>query len=284
MSPAHRVEPTEATTTTTTTTRLVIHPPQQTRVLSLCLNRVLQEPGVSKLVQGYYKGVLEAEVWDRIQSVAAELRAADEVNERVYAMYQELLAYMEYYADHVVFVTKVMNLMGSMTGRVPTIHKGLIMTVFDGILASTSHHPHQLLKPFFTFVLQQLDRSNLSGWVNGRYTQRSSSFCEHLESSGALHFMLHVGHHIGSYTDPIKSSSNEDGALTIVMGICAISQIVFDYMFRKGQHDDPMFHMLFACAESMKRLLHKEFGFDDQRFVGIEEEFEDDDSGDEISL
>ena len=85
-----------------------INVPQHSRVLSLCLNRVLKEPGLTHMAQGYCKGVVEADVLDRITQLGCELYACEiyasgQVDERVTAIYQEYLTYMQYYSDHVSF-------------------------------------------------------------------------------------------------------------------------------------------------------------------------------------
>ena len=223
-------------------------PPQQVRVLSLCLNRVLQEPGLTRMIQGYYKGILETEVWDRIQVVSVDLSASEVVNERVIAMYQEYATYAQYYSNHVVFMKQLMKFYAR---HVPEDHERVFLPVFRCFLASTRSHTQELIKPFSELVYQLLNRTIRSGWVIGRFTNRSSIFIEGLEKSGAIHFLHQVENDIDSYLDP---NDNTSGNLLMLEVTCIMREI-FDYMVRMGR-DDPLVDMISARTGSLRSLLH----------------------------
>src|SRR5688500_1094524 len=46
---------------------------KQIRMVSLCLNRFLQEPGLVHMVQGYYKGAVMTDVLDRLYAICRKL-------------------------------------------------------------------------------------------------------------------------------------------------------------------------------------------------------------------
>ena len=89
-----------------------------------------------------------------------ELHASHQDDESVTAIYQEYLSYMQYYSDNVFFMSKMMRLVEIYQGRVSDIRQGLVMTLFDSILASTLSHTQELIGPFISCVHDQFDHAD----------------------------------------------------------------------------------------------------------------------------
>ena len=83
---------------------------------------------------------MEAEIWDRIPLLVSQLRASDHVDERVTDIYEEIVCYMQYYSDHVSFMSKMMRLLEHIEGLVPEIRQGLAMEAWRCWTLSLPQH------------------------------------------------------------------------------------------------------------------------------------------------
>jgi hypothetical protein len=136
-----------------------IDTPKQVRTLSLCLNRILNEPGLVAKIQGYYKGIVMSDAWFRFSAIDDVLRdertRAD--NPQTTALIVELNSLMQYYINSVGFILMSSYLLCHSSGFERTIRETVICSTTSIIVQATRSQSDALSIPFMFFVDKNLD-------------------------------------------------------------------------------------------------------------------------------
>ena len=174
---------------------------QQLRTTSLCMNRILGEPALGRHVRGYYVGVIMGDVLDRLVEIRRELESRGRVKA---GLVDELVGYMEYYADSLDFMTEAMTTMMSFgQGNCAPRLRYVVLRVLPHFLQTTCKHVTELGVLFFRFVWETLrspdfnPSGQLRHFTGGWYTQ----FMVTLVNGGAVLLLIRMAHNIQPYLE-----------------------------------------------------------------------------------
>ncbi|GKY90866.1 hypothetical protein MPSEU_000059400 [Mayamaea pseudoterrestris] len=130
---------------------------------SLCLNRLLREPGLARQVQEYYHWYIMIDVVERIKMLIQTLSRwtsfqSDVVHTRPFC--DELLGYVKLYKYNVPVIVTTMNVLAvqfgtSITGRRRTLHPiapAVTIQLFRLFLEATRENPHETVPYLVAFL------------------------------------------------------------------------------------------------------------------------------------
>ena len=124
------------------------------------MNRLLGEPALGRHVREYYQGVVMDDVQERMVDIKYLLTGRERVNKR--KLVNELVGYMEYYADNLDFMTEAVKFMSSFryNGNVwPLVRHNTLLRVLPFILQATCNHTAELGLFFCRLIWDTFDDS-----------------------------------------------------------------------------------------------------------------------------
>ena len=98
-----------STTGTAASTTAPIHVSNLVSTTLLCGNRTLGEPGLSRMIAGYYKDLLVDDVLERLGSLRRNVASAM-TRSCVMSVVSELAEYLQYYSGHLRIAKQTMAL------------------------------------------------------------------------------------------------------------------------------------------------------------------------------
>ncbi|GKZ01300.1 hypothetical protein MPSEU_001081000 [Mayamaea pseudoterrestris] len=165
------------------------------RTTALCLNRYLQgqEQSLSRLIQDRCRGVVMADVLERLQVLGDKLQ--DSSQRPCYdAFRDELLGYVRYYSQNVVVMSKIMELVA--LGVWPFGEENgveFFKPFFDPFLQATREHAIDLARHFFLLVGKLTTSASFFGRWNSQILELF------LTSDAAFGLVLQVANDLPSY-------------------------------------------------------------------------------------
>ncbi|GKY98903.1 hypothetical protein MPSEU_000846100 [Mayamaea pseudoterrestris] len=195
--------------------------PKRIRMTLLCLNRSLQEPGLTRLVKEYYDGLLMDDVVERATVVLDELWAAADQptvrNEAVPSLIDEIIGDVHYYADNAEFMYFAMSTISvGMMDR--SCHDSIVQAfatrLFDVFLHSTQKYMHKL-GAYFVYFVEVCLRGSRFDSVRQDGFELHEELLQHILDSGAVNLLQQMTHeHL--YGLSFKQNKREAGTLLIM--------------------------------------------------------------------
>jgi hypothetical protein len=173
---------------------------RQIRTMSLCINRILQEPGLTRVIDSYYKNLLWNDVWDRIEYIISEFHNINELDDYTRALIAELNNYLEYYLDHTWIMSSAMVALAKGSWSDPQVRATVVMTYFDVFLRATQAHTHDLVFCFVQYLHGNFNDPDVeSRDTTGPFTEWSVRFFERIFESAAMELVLHMVDNVDTY-------------------------------------------------------------------------------------
>ncbi|GKY90653.1 hypothetical protein MPSEU_000038700 [Mayamaea pseudoterrestris] len=203
-----------------------INLPLQVRTVALCVNRCFQEPGLTKIIQGYYAGVLMEDAFQRVRAACLSLAFANAVDSRVLSIHQELLSYLHYYAESITFNSSLMDCLLCRQWwwllTQSTVRHELIMTLI-GPLVEASRRSMFELGIKLVFVIEAYFDPLEHGRPPGEaMTQWNRSFVGHLCSLNAIDTVLDVADNMRAHVDVAEEGSKARSVFGVLNVMSAV--------------------------------------------------------------
>jgi hypothetical protein len=70
----------------------------------LCMNRILGEPGISRIIASHYKDMLACDIQKRMDVLVSAISSSQRVTRSTDSAWHEVFTYMKHYSDHIGFL------------------------------------------------------------------------------------------------------------------------------------------------------------------------------------
>ncbi|GKY99823.1 hypothetical protein MPSEU_000936100 [Mayamaea pseudoterrestris] len=179
---------------------------QQLRTTLLCLNRKLQEPGLTRAIGSYYKGLMISDVWDRIRYIIEQIKHARRLDQVANDLIQELNGYLMYYFDNTWIMSMTMENLAKCSWISPQVRASAVMGLFDTFLQATQAHIGNVLC-FVQFLHGNFDDPDFDSQdTTGPFTDWNVRFFERIFESGAIELPLHMVENIEPYCHSLTNA------------------------------------------------------------------------------